>query len=341
MAAITPLKKTPPHSVCREELANLSPAKSCKPILTQNDSILSSLAHQSSLGFHPVPVPTPLDAEEDEKYSYSSSDSNPESDPDMYTTPNRVMPNVESFDQHLVHTSTQLVGHVHQPFSAVHQSLLPKSHRKKDPTRTTKKHKLSVDLCSNKPALLESRLNEAPEVNESASQATASDALSSLLVKIPLVDLRLPKPKATVEPYIIRTTTPSSSRPLQRNTTTELEEMGQGREHYASRLHNVDFGTGLLHDYHGGRGERARLHTRWERENAREHRGTSRLSGRGHGWERDHYRGSGDDYWSDNSSRAEVQRGVRSYPRTRDPEYFMQEARRRKKDADKIIVSWN
>ena len=81
------------------------------------------------------------------------------------------------------------------------------------------------------------------------------------------------------------------------------------------------------------------------------------FGGRGHGgWDREHaYRGggtAGDDYWSDTSTvhdglRMDPQRGPpgkRTYPSGHagsrmDPEYYMQEARRRKKEADKIVVS--
>lgn len=193
-----------------------------------------------------------------------------------------------------------------------------------------------------------------------AASSESSTPSSSLLVSIPLVDLRVPdstqqqlsKPKATVEPYNVRTPAPNKT-PRRRNTADTLPEAEevQGRDRY-SRLQTDEYTT--VHDYHGNR-ERSRV--QWEREH-RNYGSSSRPSGRGggggeygrgHGWDRgEYYRGNGEEYWSDaagqyESSRAESQRGgSRNYLRVgrkKDPDYFMQEAKRRKKDADKIMVS--
>lgn len=172
------------------------------------------------------------------------------------------------------------------------------------------------------------------------SQVTGSSegqpiVLSSLLVRIPLADLRisesaqqqLEKPKATVEP-IVRNPTASN----RRNTAdmTEAEEV-QGRDRY-SRMPD-EYSAGPAHDYPGNGVERSRGHAgvRWMRD-PRYGRGSEY----GRGWEREHYRvnaGGGEEYWSDH------RRSYRHPPeRKSDPEYFMQEARRRKKEADKIMV---
>lgn len=349
MAAITPLKKTPPHFMCtREELANLSPAKPYKPtVLTHNDLTLSSLASQSSLGFHPLPTQLmtsnsaqPNDADDNDSDSGSESSGAP-SQHHLYVS-SGVASN--RFSQPVQHHTAQ-----EQPSLP-----LPKSHRRKQrtdhpdlPSSKSKRHKIDTQLYSSKQSSsqessLSRSQNEAPGSATEVQQSSVIDAPSSLLVKIPLVDLRLPKPKATVEPYNIRVTAPSSTTPHRRNTgdtITDTEEVSQGRDRY-SRLQNMDYSTGLVHDFRGGnsRGERGRIHagSRWERESTRT--ANSRLSGRSHGWERDSYhRGGGEDYWSDRESQRGA--GGRSFPRKRDPEYFMQEARRRKKEADKIMVS--
>ena len=172
------------------------------------------------------------------------------------------------------------------------------------------------------------------------SQVTSSsegqpNVLSSLLVRIPLADLRisesarqqLEKPKATVEP-IVRNPIASN----RRNTAdmTEAEEV-QGRDRY-SRMPD-EYSAGPVHDYSGNGVERSRGHAgvRWMRDPR-----YGRSSEYGRGWEREHYRvnaGGGEEYWSDH------RRSYRHPPeRKSDPEYFMQEARRRKKEADKIMV---
>lgn len=171
------------------------------------------------------------------------------------------------------------------------------------------------------------------------SQVTSSsegqpNVLSSLLVRIPLADLRisesaqqqLEKPKATVEP-IVRNPIASN----RRNTAdmTEAEEV-QGRDRY-SRMPD-EYSAGPVHDYPV---ERSTGHAgvRWMRDPRYGH---GSEYGRGHGWEREHYRvnaGGGEEYWSDH------RRSYRHPPeRKSDPEYFMQEARHRKKEADKIMV---
>lgn len=69
-------------------------------------------------------------------------------------------------------------------------------------------------------------------------------------------------------------------------------------------------------------------------------------SGRHGGWDRDgDYHRSNDDYWMDGGG-THYDRGARDYERSsrqpdrkRGAEYFMQEARRRKHEADKINVS--
>ncbi len=69
-------------------------------------------------------------------------------------------------------------------------------------------------------------------------------------------------------------------------------------------------------------------------------------SGRHSGWDRDgdYHRGN-DDYWMDGGGThydrgaRDYERGSRQPERKRGAEYFMQEARRRKHEADKISVS--
>lgn len=256
----------------------------------------------------------------------------------------------------------ELAGRQH--LAVLEEVSISKSHKKKrkssqpgDSTSTlSKKHKRGgnvgepvVEECAHGQTML------------GASNGGRATVLSSLLVRIPLVDLvdlrvpdsaqqQLEKPKATVEPIVRNPTT--SRTPNRRNTADMMETEDQlNRDRYPRLL---DEYTGPVHDYGG----RARSHGegRWEREASRDHttygmmsRASGRSSdyGRGHGWEREHYRGSagGEDYWSDVShyeSTRESQRGrgYSRYPseRKRDPEYFMQEARRRKKEADKIMV---
>lgn len=338
LAAITPLKKTPPHLMgSREELANLSPAKSFKStVLTRSDPTMSSLASQSSLGFHPIPAQH-LTNSSSQFNDADSSESSSESS--------------EILEQGHLHRPSTVAGHqipVQPFFTAQEQQSQQQAHRKKQisdypglPRTKSKKQKVETHLHISKQSSsqnLDLSTNQNGALAESAAES--SDTPTSLLVKIPLTDfLRIPKPKATVEPYNIRMTTPH-----RRNTGDTMAdpdmEMSQGRDRYP-RMQNVDYSTG--HDFHS-RGERSRVHpaSRWERD-----RVNMRQSGRGHGWEREHYhRGAGgDDYWSDashyDSARESQQRGGggRSFPRKRDPEYFMQEARRRKKEADKIMVS--
>ena len=367
MAAITPLKKTPPHFVCvAEELANLSPPKPPKATsLTQ-----TSLSSQSSQGFHPLysQQHTEEKRSQDSNSSASSSESGGEVSGDSHpqTAPS-------SIGQH---SSNQALGSLQrQHFAALlQQPTNSQPHKKKRKAKnpdllTSKKHKSSDNLIGNGSKLSDSR--EAPVTHFSTFQEATSSkaAVSSLLVSIPLADVKIGKPKATVEPYNVRSTTSNRRNTL--DGLAEAEEM-QGRDRY-SRLgvQGEEYTAGLisLHDYHmgtgggpGGRGERSRGHShgRWERDGSRDHRiygAPSRSSGRGvssdyggrshgHSWERDgHYRSTGptEEYWPDtshyDSSRLEPQRGVgRTYPRKMDPEYFMLEARRRKKEADKIVV---
>ena len=338
MVAITPLKKTPPHFI-REELANLSPAKPYQPtLLAQSDLALSSLASQSSLGFQPLP--TQLGSSQSN--NTDSSDSSEDSDS-----------SAEGLDSSHLHVVSTLLSNPEKQLpvqfitAQQQESLpLPKAHRKRQKdghadisSTRTKKHKTGAHYSTQSSS-------QEPSYKQREMECT-TDTAAGLLVKIPLADLRLPKPKATVEPYNIRVTAPTSSTPQRRNTAdtlTESDEIVPGRDRY-SRFQNVDYSTGLVHDVHGsGRapGERARVHGggRWERERT----GVPRLSGRTHGWERDHYHRGGEDYWSDTShheSSRDTPRGssgARNFPRKRDPEYFMQEARRRKKEADKIMV---
>ncbi len=201
-------------------------------------------------------------------------------------------------------------------------------------------------------------------------EVTPIPSPSPLLVRIPLTGLKVPdpthqqllaKPQATVGPYNVRTTVPH-----RRNTAESLpeqEETGAGRDRY-SRLRE-DYG-GMNHDFHVSRGERSRGVTggRWERDSTRDIRAYPSSShgegrggeyGRGHGWERDSFR-VGEDYWSDNGSHYEPSRMDLQRPggsrgggggylrnqmeRKKGPDYYMQEARKRKKDADKIMVRW-
>ena len=67
--------------------------------------------------------------------------------------------------------------------------------------------------------------------------------------------------------------------------------------------------------------------------------------GRHSGWDRDGDYHRGDDYWMDGGGThydrgaRDYERGSRQPDRKRGAEYFMQEARRRKHEADKITVS--
>lgn len=225
---------------------------------------------------------------------------------------------------------------------------------------------------------------------------------SSFLVRIPLADLKpvegssqqqVPKPKATVEPYNVRSTASSRATPQRRNTSESMppdrEEgrPGPGRDHYSgsgsSRLRTEEYGI-ATRDLHPARA-RSHASNRWDREE-RERRtydmvsrgggggGGSRggdygggrggggvdynsgvrgrggdysvvgpgggggdYGGRGHAWEREQgYRGNTvEEFWSDTG--LVYAGGVR---RSRmGPDYYMQEARCRKKEADKILVS--
>lgn len=318
-------------------------------VLTQNDP--SSLASQSSLGFHPLPtqIVTNNPAQSNDADSNEESDSSSESpnQDHLYVT-SEIVSNAENFNQPAVQ---------HQHFITAQEQHISKSHRKKQRSSysdlglsKSKRHKIGTQLYSSKQSSsLESTSfrsqKETSEFVTDVQESPVIDTPSSLMVKIPLADLRLPKPKATVEPYNIRVTAPSSTTPRRRNTGDTLAEPEEGRDRY-SRLQNMDYN---MQDFHGSssRGERGRIHagSRWERESTRTV--SSRLGGRVHGWDRDHYhRGGGEDYWSDAShyeSSREPQRGAvaagRNFPRKRDPDYFMQEARRRKKEADKIMVS--
>ncbi len=378
MAAITPLKKTPPHFMCAaEELANLSPPK--PSTLTQRD-LTAGLTSQSSLGFHPLYFTggsTDNDGSgtaqnSDDRSSASSEESG--SEEEEVKAPGDQQPERGDTSSIGQHSSNQVLGNVHrQHFAALLQqpalSPPPKKRRKRkgQDLVTSKKHKMSDHLVSNTPV-----------VDCSASRVSNSllEDTSSLLVSIPLTEVKIGKPKATVEPYNVRST--ASNRRNTLDSIAEAEE-AQNRDRYSrlGGLQGEDYSAGLLplHDYHvgagggaAGRGERSRAHghggtARWERDVAsRDHRGygiPSRSSGRGgtgdyggrshgHSWDREpHYRGSNapsEEYWSDAShyegARMEPQRGVgRTYPRKMDPEYFMLEARRRKKEADKIMVT--
>lgn len=391
-AAITPLKKTPPHFM--EELANLSPAKPYKSTAppTQGGLTLTSLTSQSSLGFHPLGTPAnPLHRgveDSDESQSNSSSDS--ESDSGMRAPLETRVPPIEghvralelsgsvheqatSFSQHF-----QLVGQVqHQHLAPPEDVSVSKSRKKKRKSLSglsSKKYKdgsnvkisRSQDPVGSRDQLFVVAAGEstsgASRTLLGAGNEGQTTVLSGLLVRIPLVDLRVPdsaqhqleKPKATVEPIVRNPTT--SRTPNRRNTAdmTATEEP-QNRDRY-SRM-NSEYITGPVHDYPGGRVDRSRPHVggRWEREVSRDHRSfalISRVSGRGgeygrsHGWDRDHYQGStAGEYWPDSShyeTTRESQRG-RGYSRhpserKKESEYFMQEARRRKKEADKITV---
>lgn len=376
IAAITPLKKTPPHFICAsEELANLSPAKPYKATgHTQSDLSQTGLATQSSLGFQFIPHPLlthhltsnsapSSDADDDDD---SCSDSSSDSELSSERAGQRHL-YVQSLARQTTGVSQQTTAQPRLPY----QLFAPensKSHRKKRKSSqpgssTTKKHKVSTHV-SNMPlhdSALSGGQGEALALASGAVQLSLEGGSppSSLLVSIPLVDWRvpdstqqqIPKPKATVEPYNVRVTSKAPNRRNTTDTMTDVDEVQSGSRF--SRLQNDEYGAGPVHDYDGSRGERSRVHTgvRWEREGSRDHRAygsSSRMSGRGHGWERDHHRGSGgEEYWSGTShyesSRGESQRGGgRSYPRAdrkRDPDFFMQEARRRKKDADKIMVS--
>ena len=352
-AAITPLKKTPPHYM--EEFANLSPAKPYKSTVhpTQSGLALTNLTSQSSLGFHPYITANPpenCEGESDEDQSDSSSDS--ESD-----TPQEISHEEYSLSIHQKHSRL--------PDQQMHQQMQvspKKKRRSSQPSSSlaaSKKHKSvsgSGGFTSVGPRDQVTETIQASQVLLGASNEGRAAVLSGLFVRIPLVDLvdlkvpdstqqQLEKPKATVEPIVRNPTT--SRTPNRRNTADMMEtEDQQNRDRYPRLLD--EYVTG--HDY----GVRPRHgEGRWDREGSRDHQSYGLMSrassrgdyGRGHGWERD-YRGGArsDDYWSDfnyESSR-ESQRG-RGYPRhpnerKRDPEYFMQEARRRKKEADKIMV---
>lgn len=370
-AAITPLKKTPPHLM--EEFANLSPAKPCKSTVHPIQSGLTLMTSQSSLGFHPLDSHylTTNPHNDEEESDESQSDSSSDSEPDITLEPrvptsevcatttlklnDILQKQTSSSRQHL--PLSQLSGQMH------HQHSTSKYHKKKrknsqsSSTLTlSKKHKRGDNVSGFKP--VEESAHGPSQTMLSVTNGGRATVLSGLLVRIPLVDLKVPdsgqqqleKPKATVEPIVRNPTT--SRTPNRRNTADMMEtEDQQNRDRYPRLL---DEYAGPVHDYGG----RARSHGegRWDRESSRDHRGYGLMSrtsgrssdyGRSHGWEREHYRGSsgGEDYWSEVShyeSTRDSQRG-RSYSRypserRRDPEYFMQEARRRKKEADKIMV---
>lgn len=353
-SAITPLKKTPPQFVCPiEEFANLSPVKS----FSKSNAATGS--------------------EEESSVNHSDSSSVSESS-DTEVVPPKITGSAEHYSNvqlssDIQRQDTSIYQHLHLPPNQLHhpatvpqESKYKKKRKRSQPDSATAALKKSKVGQFSPPGPLEHRTpvekpitgssvfeaSQKPLCSVSATQATDS---SALLVRIPLTDLRVPdlmqqqleKPKATVEPIVRNPTTRGT--PNRRNTAdmTEAEEV-QSRDRYA-RLLTDEYSTGVpVHDYHG------RSRGRWEREPSRDHRNygpLSRASGRGsdHGrWDREHYRGSAEEYWQDvyyESSR-EPQRG-RGYPRhlnerKKDSEYFMLEAKRRKKEADKIMARvWN
>lgn len=355
-AAITPLKKTPPHYM--EEFANLSPAKPHKstvhPTPSQSGLALTNLTSQSSLGFHPYLASNPPENTEggsEEGQSDSSTDS--ESDTPQETSHEECILNIHQ--KHLRLSNHQQ----HDVESQVSPKKKRKSSQPCSSLTASKKHRsVSGGFTSVAPKDEVAETAQVSQVLLSASNEGRAAVLSGLLVRIPLVDLKVPdstqqqleKPKATVEPIVRNPTT--SRTPNRRNTADMMEtEDHQNRDRYSRLLD--DYVTGPVHDYGG----RPRPHEgRWDRDGSRDHRSYGLMSrtssrgsdyGRGHGWERDHYRGGAgsDDYWSDishyESSRdSQRGRGYSRHPneRKRDPEYYMQEARRRKKEADKIMV---
>lgn len=340
-SAITPLKKTPPRFVCpMEELANLSPAKLCEP-----SKYLSTNAAAGSEG----------------ESSANHSDSSSVSESDTEVVQSKITGSAEHYSNVNVQRQDTSI-YPHLPPNQLHhnqESKYKKKRKKSQPDSATVTLKKSKVGQSSPPgefrtqvekAITGSSVFEASQKSLCSASATQATDSSALLVRIPLTDLRVPdlmqqqleKPKATVEPIVRNPTTRGT--PNRRNTAdmTEAEEV-QGRDRYA-RLLADEYPGGPIHDYHG------RSRGRWEREPSRDHRNygpLSRASGRGsdHGrWDREHYRGSTEEYWQDvyyESSR-ESQRG-RGYPRhlnerKKDSEYFMLEAKRRKKEADKIMV---
>lgn len=109
-------------------------------------------------------------------------------------------------------------------------------------------------------------------------------------------------------------------------------------------------------DYHRPPRSHRDNSARWDRDSSRDRRmyGSSEErsgrhgSGRHGGWDRDGDYHRGDDYWMDGGS-THYERGTRDYERgsrqrgepdrKRGAEYYMQEARRKKHEADKISVS--
>lgn len=359
-----------------EESANLSPAKPYKSIAPPTQSALNLMGYssQSSLGFHPqldthcLPANPAHKVEEESDDSESSFSSDSDSESGIVTqleartisvqrSNDTVQKQASSFfTQHLPPSQPAQPEHLPAPPHQLPVSKSRKKKRKSSQLRSsstgTKKHKRSKSSPSHEQTWSS---NQAGVVVAASgpllgpSNEGQASVMSTLLVRIPLVDLRVPdsaqqqqsleKPKATVEP-IVRNPT----RTPNRRNTAETEEP-QSRDRY-SRLLNDEYAG---HDY-GNRVDRSSR--RWgEREaTPRDHRSyglVPRASGRasdyGRGWDREHYRGGADEYWSDNyDSTREPQRG-RGYSRhpserKRDPEYFMQEARRRKKEADKIMV---
>lgn len=282
---------------------------------------------------------------------------------------------------------SQLVGNLQREHEVAQQHYEVKSHKRK------RKYNQSADISAKKPVKVEREFDKRrispvqdtvsiktrePDGAGNTKLATGisnAETVSSLLVKIPLSEVKVSdtiqlqlKPKATVEPYNVRSTSFSRTAHHRNIGGDVLPEQEEGRDRY-SRLRLDEYASSspgaAVHDFHG-RGERSRVHTgaRWERDH-RSYisgaRGSGRGGGggdygRGHGWG-EGYRvsggGGGDEYWPEGShyetGRVENQRAggaaLRGYPprhglieRKNDPEYYMQEARRRKKEADKITV---
>ena len=404
--AITPLKKTPPHFMLNsDELANLSPAKHKSTASTHSGPPIPSLATQSSLGFTAFqPINSGNMNSEDSSGSDSDSSSMSTSEEtfgDLLEKSKKEWKDEVGGGQDVLHENrhelastlsmqsflgNEGVGSIERKHYAAQpppnslvssRKTLKKKRKSMDVVSITKKSKSDNDYQIAHKVRRAATMDDNNHIKQSMdSSGEVPTTISSLLVQIPLADLKvpdssqqqIPKPKATVEPYNVRTTT-SSRTPNRRNTTESIPEQEDvvqgGREHY-SRIRNEDYAT-TGHDYHAGRGERSRVITggRWEREPVRDRRtygsgshggGRGNDYGRGHGWEREHYRGGpggGEEYWSDTAthyegSRGDPQRtgGGRGYARHQPPErkkggpeYYMQEARQRKKKADKIMVS--
>ena len=395
--AITPLKKTPPHIMILSDEANLSPARHSKPI--RSNLPLSSLVNQSSLGFHPVAPhqsasadPSDTDNSSDGE-SDSSLDSKSDSENTRTLREEKGVSNLyEPKHQHgklsygletrALYDGSQIKATTRSEHSSEGSQMMSsmlRDHPAAQPPpnqKISKKKRNNVESLDTAPKRPKNSTHgrkkggsEKPTSFDGvhADKGVSDEAeatVSSLIVKISVADLKIPdslpqvpKPKATVEPYNVVTI----RTPHRRNTSDSMqepEEVIQGRDRY-SRLRNNEYPSSGS-DFHGSRGERSRVHPRWETSSFRDHRVyvSSHGSGRGgdygrgsHGWEREHYRPSGgEDYWSDTGShydnpRMDSQRsgggGSRGYPRQqkKGPDYYMQEAKRRKRDADKITVS--